>query len=219
MKNKLAALLGAAAVFGASADAATFWADAIDWQNNGTVTNLNNRDDETNALGNPNGDFLALGLTTVDYQQTTDQSDVGFAVFSFNNASSFWAGDATVFEVTFNCSQMPGGHCSYSESLDVWYGNDYDFGTNDLSDVLDDFTFAGEILNGDAQNGETILIPGNFTYIALIDTSGTRFPNGASFDGFDVDAVGVNEVPVPGAALLMGSGLLAAAARRKRKTA
>jgi len=214
MKKQLLALACATAALGATANAATIWATEVDWANNGTVPSSNGRDNPNNALGAPDGSFLALGLTTD--ATLTDENEVGFAVFGFGD--SFIGGEASVFEVTFNCSLSGDGSCTYPESTAGYFGNDYDFGSHDLADVLDDFTFAGEILNGDAQNGGAVLIPGSFDYIALIDTSGLNYPDGPSFDGFDVDAVGVSEVPLPGAALLMGSGLLAAAARRARRS-
>jgi hypothetical protein len=47
---------------------------------------------------------------------------------------------------------------------------------------------------------------GPFTYLALIDTS--KAVGSESFDGFDVDSVGVQPVPAPATLGLLGAGLL-----------
>ncbi|MCQ8184381.1 hypothetical protein [Parvularcula maris] len=204
-----ALLAGAATLaLGLSAHANTIYAIDIDWQNNGTVSGNNDRDNPQNALGAPDGDFLSLGLSN----PTT--GSYGFAVFDFGTQVT---GPATVWEVTFNCRMGSAGACTYPESLEVWYGNDYDFGSNDINDVFDDFISAGELFNADAQNGASALINGTFRYLALVDTSAANFPNGPSTDGFDIDAVSVVATPLPGAAALILPALGVAVARRKRK--
>lgn len=54
---------------------------------------------------------------------------------------------------------------------------------------------------------------GIFTQLKIVDTSNK---NGASFDGFDVDAVSVSPVPVPAAGLLLAGGLFGLGALRRR---
>lgn len=208
IKTLCAAAATALFAFGA-ADAAVVYATDIDWQNNGTVGSSNDRDNPLNALGATDGKFTALGLSD------PNGSNPGFAVFSFGG-QTFNGAAADIIEVTFNCRLQPSGACSYPESVAVYYGTDYAFGSHDYNDLAD-FTFAGELFNGNAQGGTSITIPGMFTYIALIDTSAANYPNGPSTDGFDIDSVSVNPVPVPGAAVLMGSVLLAGAARRRKK--
>ncbi|MEE4209323.1 MAG: hypothetical protein V2I43_08670 [Parvularcula sp.] len=214
LKTLTLAASAAAMLFGA-AEAAVYHATDIDWANNGTVGGSNDRDDETNALGAPNGDFLSIGLSNAD------GSNPGFAVFKFDNITFAAGSTASLFEVTFNCTQTNSGNCTYPESAEIWYGTDYNFGTHDIADIMDDFTLAGEIFNGDAQTGGQVFIPGTFTYIAVIDTTRSNFANGPSTDGFDIDAIAVtgnpdiSEVPVPGAALLMASGAIMAFRRRK----
>ncbi|NNU14870.1 hypothetical protein HK107_00855 [Parvularcula sp. ZS-1/3] len=205
MKTLIAAAL-AAFTLGSAAQATTIYADAVDWQNNGTVGSSNNRDNPLNALGAPDGSFLALGLTNAD------GSNPGFAVFSFG--ASVVTGPATVWEVTFNCRQQQDGSCSYPESVDVYYGTDYAFGSNDFSD-LSDFTFAGTLFNGDANSGASVIVNDVFRYIALVDASKRDYPNGPSTDGFDVDSVSVAAVPIPAAALLFAP--VAFALRRRAK--
>jgi hypothetical protein len=207
----LKSLLAAAATLalGLSAHANTIYAADIDWQNNGTVGSSNDRDNPLNALGGPDGRFLSLGLTSVD------GSNPGFAVFNFG---ALVTGPAMVWEVTFNCRPGTSGACSYPESLEVFYGMDYDFGSHDFADIMDDFISAGELFNQTAQNGATATIAGVFRYIALVDTSGRNFPGGPSTDGFDIDSVAVVATPLPGAAALILPALGIAVARRKRKT-
>ncbi|MBB4658647.1 putative porin [Parvularcula dongshanensis] len=196
-----------------TANAATVYASDVDWANNGTVGTSNDRDDATNALGAPDGAFLSLGLSDVGY------TNPGFAVFSFDGMTFGAGSTTTAYEVTFNCSVRPSGACSYPESLAVLYGTDYAFGTHDAADLAD-FTYAGQLFNADAQSGASLIIPGTFTYIALVDTTLMNFPNSQSTDGFDVDAVGVSPVPVPAALPLMAGGLaLGGMARRRAKKA
>lgn len=204
LRTTIAAL--AALTFGATAHAGTVYATDIDWANNGTVGSSNDRDNPLNALGAPDNKFVSLGLSN------GDGSNPGFAVFDFGGTLA--SGLAQVWEVTFGCSTN--GCTHYPESVEVWVGTDYMFGTHNFADVMDDFTFAGELFNSDAQMGTGVLINQAFRYIALVDSSKKNFPFGPSTDGFDVDSVAVNSVPVPAAALLMAPALIALA-RRKRK--
>lgn len=215
MLKTLTAAVSATALLLGAAQAAPIAATDVDWQNNGTVGTANDRDDETNALGGPNGDFLAIGLSN------SDGTNPGFAVFKFDDITFAAGSTLTGYEVTFNCTQAGDGSCTYEESAAIYYGTDYDFGSHDISDVYDDFTFAGELLNGDAQTGAQVFIPGTFTYIAVIDTTKSNYPGSRSTDGFDIDAItvtgspNISEVPVPGAALLMASGAIMAFRRKK----
>ena len=208
MKTILAAAAAALMLPGA-ASAATVFATAVDWSNNGTVGGANDRDDASNALGAPDGDFLALGLTNAD------GSNPGFAVFAFDG-QTFGGGDASVWELTFNCTPRQDGSCTYPESIDVYYGTDYAFGSHDFAD-LSDFTLAGTIFNADAQGGASLVIPGTFTYIALVDSTLANFGTSPSTDGFDVDSLGVNPVPVPGAALLFAPAIAGGLIARRRR--
>lgn len=216
MKSVIAALTSASILALSGAHAATIYATDVDWQNNGTVTDAQDRDTPSNSLGATDGKFLSLGLSNAD------GTNPGFAVFRFGDNEMIGAGVINLFEVTFNCTQAGDGSCTYNESVAVYYGTDYNFGSHDYSD-LDDFSFAGEILNGDAQTGQSILVPGVFTYIALVDTTKSNYPGSWSTDGFDIDSISVSsdditaETPAPAAAILMASGLLAL--RRKRNKA
>ena len=214
-----AGLIAGAAIMcaGTQGQAATVYATAIDWANNGSVGSSNDRDDETNALGGPNGDFLALGLTTANNE--------GFAVFSFGG---LFEDPAVAYEITFNCSGSGDSCTNYPESADVYVGTDYDFGTHDWSDVIDDFTMVGTLDNGLAQAGQELTFAGQFTYLAIVDRTKRDYSSSPSTDGFDVDAIGVAPagsdnvpaVPIPAPFLLLLSGLLGLGfAGRFRKTA
>lgn len=196
----------AAMTIGFSAHASTVYSTAVDWTNNGTVGSSHNRDDPQGALGSPDSSFLALGLTNAD------GSNPGFAVFDFNTL--FANGTVQIWETTFGCNPKPDGSCSYAESVRVYVGTSYDFGSNDYSDVMDDFTFIGELFNADAQNGGSLLVAQTFRYVAVVDSSKANFASGPSTDGFDINAIAVNgfnevgQIPTPTAAILMLPGLL-----------
>jgi hypothetical protein len=196
-------------MFSGVASAATVnYAVAVDWKNNGTVGSSDSRNVSSNALGAPDGRFLSLGLTRAD------GSNPGFAVFDFGKV---FTGPGFVFETTFSCS-VSGATClGHREQVEVWLGTDYVFGSNNLADVLDDFTRLPDLIgNADAQGGATFAFSGSFRYLALIDRSGEL--GSRSVDGFDVDAIGVAPVPVPAALPLMAAalGALGLVARRRR---
>jgi hypothetical protein len=98
-----------------------------------------------------------------------------------------------VFEITFNDPRR------HRESADLFVGNG------------GAWTFVGSL-----QNTLSLAFnaAGTFTQLRLVDTSNA---SGATFDGFDVDAVSVSPVPVPAAGLLLGGALVGLGALRRRK--
>jgi hypothetical protein len=208
MFKRIAAIAAFLMMSGVANAASVHYATAIDWSNNGTVGSSNGRNVAANALGAPDGRFLSLGLTA------RNGSNPGFAVFDFGQV---FTGPGFVFETTFRCS-VSGATCAgHREQVEVWLGTDYAFGSNDLSDVLDDFTRLPDLIgNAEAQGGASFQFDGSFRYLALVDRSGV-LRNG-SVDGFDVDAIGVTPVPVPAALPLMAAALagLGLVARRRR---
>jgi hypothetical protein len=98
-----------------------------------------------------------------------------------------------VFEVTL------GSKTSHKESADLYAGDGMTW------------TLIGSLKN---YISTSFSRPGQFTMLKIVDTTSTR---GASFDGFDVDAVAVSPIPVPAAGLLLGGSLLGLGALRRRK--
>jgi hypothetical protein len=194
------------------------WAEAVKWQPgdlNGGSAGLGHEKigDErymtADALGEPsanaNGgvDFLSLGLG-------------GYAIFDFG----LWFDHAAiVFETTW------GDRTNYLETANVYVvGEGFNYnGLSSTAGVLDaglsfdDFTvqeLTGAVLkplggiDNQAAMGEALVEFPNETYRYLIIHDTTI--NSPSFDGYDVNAVGVDPdpVPVPGAVWLLGSGML-----------
>jgi hypothetical protein len=155
--------------------------------------------------GSDDIDFLSLGLG-------------GFAVFDFGVGFQ----DATVtYETTFNDRD---GYPEKARVYGVGFGFDYDgpdvdgYGVMSSPPDLSDtnlFTPLGVVDNADdAGVFELTFETGPYRYLVLEDVT----DSGPSFDGFDVDAVAVTPVPLPGAAWLLGFGLVAMVGLR-RKTA
>ncbi|MEM0928218.1 MAG: PEP-CTERM sorting domain-containing protein [Pseudomonadota bacterium] len=220
MKKLILAASGACAMLFSAAQAAVVYADEVLWHDNDSYSNPA-RENPSNALGAPDQvgsspiNFLSLGLSTVD-------DGLAYAFFGFPG-SPFVGGSAQTVEVTFGCNNVVDGGCSnHPEAVYVYYGSTLPGSTSDvpLADLASftsglNYTLAGTATNGSAA-AETVTISETFSYILLVDATKAIFPDSVSTDGFDIDAVAVDPVPVPGAALLMGSGLIVAAARRRR---
>lgn len=220
MFNRIAAAIVVAASFAAvSAEAATVFATEVDVGRSLAGGNVgfeataqafaNNRNNPGNALGAPdqvgtNGaGFFSLGNGQA-------------AVFGFGTSFGL---EATIFEVTFNCSLTNTGECSFRESVDVYaFNGEYDpfdttFGLSDLLSL--GFTFQASVPNGQASTdgGATVAISGPFRYLALVDTSKQ------AGDGFDIDAVSVSAVPLPASGLFLMGALGGLAFLRRRRAA
>ena len=98
-----------------------------------------------------------------------------------------------VFEVTF------GNKAGHKESADVFASAD---GTS--------WKRIAQLKNFLAT---TFSSSGTFTQLKIVDTSDKA---GATFDGFDIDAVSVSPVPVPAGGLLLGGALFGLGALRRR---
>lgn len=171
------------------------------WDAGTNVTIGSARGDLSNALGEPDGPaegtFLSLGLG-------------GAAVFDFGVDFDM---AAIIFETTWGNPRPT----NYLESAKVYVGNSLgdlttETGTSGNANVLslldlsglDSFTFAGSINNQSASSViDLSSLAGPFRYVLVVDTTTNR-----SYDGFDIDAVGVVPVPEPSTVFLLGLGML-----------
>jgi hypothetical protein len=192
--------------FAAMASADTLWATDVAWEAGGRVKMNSFRANTDNALGSSDKDnagdknFLSLGLG-------------GYAIFDFG---AEFAETVEVVETTW------GNRGGYKEFAEVWVaGSGFDFDAYVTGEGFpeDDFVFAGQIDNQDAQGYSAVDLAGlsdsPFRYVAILDRTG------GNKDGFDVNAVGVspvqlNPTPEPGAFLLFGMGLAGLYAARRR---
>lgn len=185
----------------ASAGAATLnYATMIDAQR-GTVDSRDTpaRANTNNALGAPDSNFYSMGFG-------------GIAVLGFGTK---FANAAKVWEVTLEPGlSIDGG--THKEAVAVYAGSSYVNGSFDYSS----FTLVGKINNQLAQLGQTLSFSGGpFSYLALVDITETEFPDSSSWDGFDLNAVGVSPVPLPAGGLLLLTAIGGLAAARRRKAA
>ncbi len=193
-------LLGSALTIASAvaATAGTVYATMVDYvQGGGTIAA--SRTIASNALGAPDSKFLSLGFG-------------GYAVFSFGTD---FTSPGNVVEVTFDTS-------NYDEHADIYVGNSY-AGTGDVND-LSSFDFVASVANTAAQGstgGFTFSFPGQYTYLAILDRTLLRGTSSASLngDGFDIDSVSVNAVPVPAAGVLLLGALGGLGVMRRRKKA
>lgn len=214
-KTALIALATGAAIAASAgvASAATVWASSVEAAQQGTsLTGDPARSDPAEALGAPDGDFFSLGFD--DGASGEGAIILGFGGYQF--------GEAHVYEITFNCADVSGVCGHYPEEATLYYGDEMNWdGVSSLADyITTSGDYAGGVVvpNGDAQSGAAVTIAGAFKYVALVNLTS---PESAAFenaDGFDLDAVGVAPVPLPGALPLLGLGLagLSFASRRRR---
>lgn len=159
-------------------------------------------------VGNSESGFYSLG-----------RGDDAVAVFGFGTSFGL---EANVFEVTFGCSGPSGsnGACSGFSEFATVYAFDGPYTPFDSSFTVSDlttlgFSEVGTIGNGDANapGGATVSIAGPFSFLALADASS----QGA--DGFDIDAVSVNAVPLPASILFLLGGIGGLGFMRMRRAA
>lgn len=187
-----------------ASQASLIYATEVDWFNNGTVTNVNDRDNPANALGAPDDDFLSLGQSSDD--------NPGFAVFGFGQN---FLDQGRVWEFTFNCANG----CDFLETAIIYVGtsSQYTMGQASRADQIDlvtglggffgEWEEVGQVSNQNAQiddGGAAISFAGEFTWLAIVDNTPSNSP---SPDGFDVNAIGVAPVPLPAAAWFLLTGL------------
>lgn len=212
MKKTLAFMLGAMLIVGIAgispANAGTIWATDAIWSAGGGVGTIgDDRYRLSDALGAPDPatnkvDFLALGIG-------------GYAIFDFGQA---FDNEAMVVETTYGNRQ---GYPEHAEILVAGEGFSSifeDYKTDPVGSQnapTDMFASVGHIDN--SQMTSTVDLSGQggpFRYLMVRDATS----NSPSYDGFDIDAVGVAPVPEPGTVVLLGLGLIGVAGvRRKMK--
>lgn len=189
MKKTLAAATAAIGLLTAGSASATsfFGTQAEAFPTPATVSSpapFAGRDDVNSVLTgpdatlNPDSGFYSLGFG-------------GVVIVDFGAIVS---GAITIDEITTMCTDPSGTCTGHPESVDVLVSDTYTWGSGDTTG----FTKVGEIGNADAQNGATV--NGSGRYIALLDTT---VQGGGSFDGFDVDVVYVQQIPLPAAGWML----------------
>lgn len=197
---------GAVTLAGGAANAATYYATTVESVSPGLCDTAYqdpiqrqcskepSRYVPSNALGERDGNFYSLGLTT-DEQEGSITLGFGDTFTGGHNAG--------VWEVTYNISPSN----PHREAVDVY---------SILGGVS---TFLGRLTN--LAGGGMLRTGGAFEYIKLVDATLDEFGRDGttSFDGFDVDSVSVAPVPLPAAGLMLLAGLGGFAAMRRRKNA
>jgi hypothetical protein len=198
MMKTLNVLLASAALAlsAGMASASTIYADSVISFDQGSCTGgcLPERSDPNEALGAPDGD---------DGPPATGFVSLGFGgeiVLGFSSGP-FGSGNATVWEVTTRRLN------THNEAIGVY--SVFNGVSSALLGVINNITGSG-----------SVFVTGAFDSIRLVDMTLLEFPNTTSFDGFDVDAVGVSNVspiPLPAAGFLLLAGLGGLAAVRRKK--
>lgn len=195
--NALKTLLAGAAlaVTASAGNAAVYYADEVTIENSGNCTgsvsacNLNDRKNPNNAKGPTDGLFYSLGLG-------------GSAVFGFAK-DLFPGGTVSTFEITFNRNS------DHDEAAEVYTLDSFGNVVQSLGTVINSPNGMGSVYATMA-----------FSYIRLVDVTESYFEGmSSSYDGYDVDSVGVAPIPLPATGTLLLAGLGGFAALRRRKTA
>ena len=188
----LAAIVAIAAPVTASA--APIYASFATVEKNGPRGSADGRDDITNAYGAPDGDFYELGFGTVhDFQFGTPTGQ------PFRSPGS-------LVEITFN------NNPDWVEAVKIEVG---------LAGDPDSFVSVSPdpFLNTATASDPSFTFAGLFDTVRLTDITknyDSQASRGSS-GGFDVDAIGVTPVPLPGAGMLLAGALCAAGAAGARR--
>lgn len=185
---------GALVVSGAAANAATIFADTVVDYTQGFCTGA--------ALG-----CDAYDQTRYDENNALGAPDGDFTALGFGgsieltfSAAPFPGGTASTYEITTNRTN---GHDEAAEVYAVLNGV--------VSPLL------GVITNTPSGVG-SVIVNGQFDSILIVDITKSVFANTTSFDGFDVDAVGISAVPLPATALMLLAGIGGLGMMRRKKS-
>lgn len=210
MKKAMFLVVGAMLIAGIAgtspANAGTIWATDAIWSAGGGVGTIGDpRYRLSDALGAPDPstnsvDFLALGLG-------------GYAIFDFGQ---IFDNEAMVVETTY------GNRQGYPEQAEILVaGEDFTsifeaYKTDPVGSQnapTNMFASVGYIDNAQMTSTVDLSVQsGPFRYLMVRDITA----NSPSFDGFDIDAVGVAPVPEPGTVVLLGLGLIGVAGFRRK---
>jgi hypothetical protein len=176
-----------ALLLGSAAQATTLYATGVDWTNNGTVGTSNNRDNPSNALGEPDDKFLSLGLG-------------GMADFTFGQT---FTGPGASYEITF------GNRAGHLESAEVFAGIGGDFAK--VGDV-DNASAAGFVFNF-AGIFDTLRLVDSSPFVKGRDGYDVDAVGVTAFNGPNP---GPAPVPLPASVLLLGAGIVGLGALRRK---
>ncbi|WP_425093881.1 VPLPA-CTERM sorting domain-containing protein [Tropicimonas sp. S265A] len=185
---------GALVVSGAAANAASIFADTVVDYTQGFCT------------GGP-ADCSAYDPTRYDENNALGSPDGVFTALGFGGS----------IEVTFAGAPFPGGTAT-SYEITTNRNNDHDEAA-EIYAVLGGVVspLLGVITN--SPSGESsVIVNGAFDSILIVDITKTFFGSTTSFDGFDVDAIGISAVPLPATALMLLAGVGGLGMMRRKKS-
>jgi hypothetical protein len=178
-----------------AASAATVYADNVISSSQGSCIDI--------GAGPVNGNDCLLDRSTPgDALGAPDDAffslgDGGEIVLGFPGVTPYPGGSTTVYEIT---TKRDVGHDEAAEVFSVLAGVESSLGI---------------ITN--AVGSSVKVIGGTFDSIKLVDVTYSYFASTTSFDGFDVDAVSIQPVPLPAGGLLLVAGLAGFGALRRRQ--
>ncbi|QJB56934.1 hypothetical protein [Pseudodesulfovibrio sp. zrk46] len=180
-------------IFGSNAFA--MFADNVEWTMGTNLSATSSRANIENALGSFSDAAYNPAYSDIDFLSL---GLGGKAIFSFGDSS--FTGKVSIYETTW------GRPNNYDEYAAVYVSTDK-VNWDPIPEVL----FNQDI---DEAGALTFDVKGVFKYLMVEDITVSQ--GGVAGDGFDINAVSVSPTPIPGAALLLGSGLIGLVGIRRR---